>query len=360
MVKRYAAVICLAVVLAGSALVAAAGESRSENEGVNAENSAPIDVWYVTLRNKGDRNTAGAVYGGARGELRTGICALDFIPIPGLKGIVDSAPFYIPEERTKIQDVSEWTEDRFWKGIEAFAKNNLGNIVFYIHGYNVGFEKSCRRAALFQRALNPRHRLVLFSWPADGNVLKYTWDEADLVWSVPRIAQTLQKLVLHVGSDRVDVVAHSLGTRGVVMALSMIACKQQTEPLVNELVLVAPDIDTDNFRDAWPDVRHLARRTTLYVSENDKALRASREAHGYPRLGEAGEHLTVLAGIETIDISPAGTRRFSGHIYHLYHSEVAADLLALLGTGRPAAQRPNLQRTELGGLSYWRLVPQNP
>ncbi len=95
------------------------------------------------------------------------------------------------------------------------------------------------------------------------------------------------------------------------------------------------------------------------ASENDSALRASHEAHGYPRLGEAGEHLTVLAGIETID-DPAGKRRFSGHIYHLYHPPIAEDLQMLLNTGRPAEGRVNLQRARPQGLSYWRLVLNDP
>ena len=78
--------------------------------------------------------------------------------------------------------------------------------------------------------------------------------------------------------------------------------------------------------------------------------------HGYPRLGMAGEHLTVLEGVETIDISLVGTRRFSGHIYHLFNPEVIDDLTQLLHTGEPAAQRPGLETVESNGLPYWRLA----
>ena len=117
--------------------------------------------------------------------------------------------------------------------------------------------------------------------------------------------------------------------------------------------------DKDHFLDAWPQIRPLIRHTTLYASENDKALRASHEAHGYPQLGEAGEHLTVLSGIETIDVSPAGKRRFSGHIYHLYHPVVAADLQMLLNTGRHAEKRANIRRVKHQGVTYWRLDPKD-
>lgn len=319
-----------------------------------------IAVWYATIRNSVAQRSDGEFYGGLRGELRMGICALDFTPIPGLEHIANSAPFFIPEERKELQRIDEFIRDRLWETIDAFTANPSGKIVLYIHGYNVGFEKSCHRAAIFQRSLNPRIRLLLFSWPADGNVLSYTRDEADLVWSVPQIASILQELTLRVGPERLEVVAHSLGARGVVMALSRIACKHARNPLVNELILVAPDIDKDYFFDAWPEIKPLIRRTTLYVSENDRALRVSHAAHGYPRLGEAGQHLTVLAGIETVDVSPAGKRRFSGHIYHLYHPAVVEDLQVLLNTGRPADQRSNLQRVRHRDGSYWRLDPKNP
>jgi esterase/lipase superfamily enzyme len=289
-----------------------------------------------------------------------GICSLTFTQIPALEDIADSAPFYIPDERMQLQHVNEYKPNRFWEEIDAFAHDNDGKIVLDVHGYNVGFEKSCRRAAILQRSLNPHHRLLLFSWPADGNLLSYTRDESDLVWSVPQLAELIQRLALKLGPERLDVVAHSLGTRGVVLALSRMACNPSIIPLINELVLVAADIDRDHFLDAWPKIRPLVRRTTLYASQNDRALQASHEAHGYPRLGEAGEHLTVLTGIETIDVSPAGKRRFSGHIYHLYHPAVAADLQMLLNTGRPADGRVNLQRAKREGVSYWRLDPKDP
>lgn len=359
MVNKRARIFWVVMVVAWASVAMADDGMRSaSSEGQDL--TEHVAVWYVTIRNRETQRSAGDIYGGLRGERHMGICSVTFTQIPALEDIADSAPFYIPDERMELQHVNESTRNRFWEEIDAFARNNDGKIVFYIHGYNVGFEKSCRRAAILQRSLNPRHRLLLFSWPADGNLLSYTRDEADLVWSVPQLADLLQKLAQYVGPERLDVVAHSLGTRGVVMALSRMVCKPSITPLINELILVAPDIDRDHFLDVWPRIRPLVRRTTLYTSENDRALRASHEAHGYPRLGEAGEHLTVLAGIETIDVSPVGKRRFSGHIYHLYHPAVAADLQILLNTGRPADGRANLQRAKHQGVSYWLLEPKDP
>ena len=75
--------------------------------------------------------------------------------------------------------------------------------------------------------------------------------------------------------------------------------------------------------------------------------------HGAPRLGEAGEFLTVAEGMQTIDVSPLGRYQVFGHEYHLFHPRVAADLATLLATGRDASQRPGLRAAQRDGVEYW-------
>jgi esterase/lipase superfamily enzyme len=317
-----------------------------------------IPVRFVTMRNRTDSADVADGFGGVRGSMRGGVCTVAFSPIPALEGVAKAAPFYIPDGRIELTEIREMQVAQLLDEVTALPPGGSGNIVIYIHGYNIGFGKSCRRAATFQRALGLEDRLLLISWPADDNFLKYTWDESDLVWSVPRIAQLLKAITRRTGSEDVDVVAHSLGARGAVMALSRLSCRAPDVPLINELVLVAPDVDTDVFRQELPAVRRLTRRVTIYVSENDKALKLSNDVHGYPRLGEAGEHLSVFKGVETIDLSRVGTRRFSGHLYHLFHPAVIQDLTRLLHTGEPAAERPGLRAAEREGRPYWRMMPE--
>lgn len=321
---------------------------------------AQTAVWFFTLRNKIGGESDNEFYGGMRSKLRSGCFRIDFAPIPGIKEISEAAPFYLPGERITLQGIEEHPEAKVFREIKGFADNQQGNVIIYIHGYNIGFEKGCRQAAVFQRALDERHRVVLFSWPADGDLLKYTRDEADLMWSVPRMAAFFKRLVQLVGPGKVNVVAHSLGARGAVMALISIACTVSDGPFLNELVLMAPDLDSDVFRDIWPEIKQLAQRTTLYVSEKDKALKLSKEVHGYPRLGQAGEYLTVLPGLETIDVSLTVNRRASGHLYHLYTPEVVADLAELLDNGQSAGKRPNMIPARANGIPYWQVKPNTP
>ena len=353
--SKYLTVLLCIIALGGIATEAAATDEPMEHKSNDENPMEQVDVFYLTLRNQTEGKFSTQYYGGQRDQLRAGICSLEFKSIWGLTDIADAMPFYIPDESKKLKEVSEWSEYRFWKEIRAFNKSNEGNIVLYIHGYNIGFEKSCRRAAMFQRSLNLHDRMILFSWPADGNFLKYTYDEADLVWSVPYLINILDGIVKRVGNDKLDVVAHSLGARGVVQALARMACVSPSAALLNELVLVTPDIDAEIFKNDLPILLKAAKRITLYVSENDKALALSHEIHGYPRLGEAGENLTILEGIDTIDISASGKRRLSGHIYHIFNPAVIDDLTVLLETGKPASARPDLQASSWNGIPFWRM-----
>ncbi len=357
----YVVTTLLTTVCCLTTIVIGAEQSSIEQEEmpVMVQKGEEVSVPFVTLRNRSGDTEPANFYGGSRGKLEAGFCTVAFSPIWGLEDIAQSIPFYIPDEKIELVDIKETSLKELGQKIKSRPDRDQGNLILYIHGYNIGFEKSCRRGALLKRALGLEERLLLFSWPADGNMLKYTWDEADLVWSVPHIAKFLEQVVVTTGDANLDVVAHSLGARGIVQALVRLSYRNSRSFILNELVLIAPDIDTDIFRQELDQLKSVVRRITIYVSENDKALRLSSEVHGNPRLGQAGEYLTIFEEVESIDISAIGTRRFSGHIYHLFNPEVIDDLTELLKTGKPAAQRSGLKETQKEGLRYWLLQPRD-
>ncbi len=342
-----------------SAIARGAEQSNLIQREMNAvkHKGEEVSVPFVTLRNRTGDTEPSSYYGGSRGILEAGFCTVMFSPIWGLEDIAETIPFYIPDEKIELVDIEEASLEKLGREIKSLPDKEHGNLVLYIHGYNIDFEKSCRRGALLKRALGLEERLLLFSWPADGNMLKYTWDEADLVWSVPHIARFLEQVISDTGEGKVDVVAHSLGARGIVQALVPLSYRTNDRLILNELVLIAPDIDTDIFRQELNQLKRVVRRITVYVSENDKALKLSQEVHGYPRLGQAGEYLEIFDEVESIDISAISTRRFSGHIYHLFNPEVIDDLTELLKTGKSAARRSRLKAARKEGLQYWVLKP---
>ena len=109
-------------------------------------------------------------------------------------------------------------------------------------------------------------------------------------------------------------------------------------------------------RQLLPRLAPLAGSVTLYASSNDTLLKLSRQLNGYPRLGEAGDYLTVAEGMETIDVSPSGRYQILGHEYFQFHPKVAADLVTLLSIGAKAAERSALRSRTRDGLFYWEFV----
>ena len=330
------------------------GTKKIASASARTEDGLLRTVPFITLRNRTGSNDATEYFGNERNGVHAGYCDLSRTPLEALKLIAEKAPFYIPDDIVELDTVRELSMEEFWRNLEGTMDGRRP--VLYTHGYYISFERGCKRASLFQDSLGLTGRFLLFSWPSDGAILNYTRDESDLYWSVTPLAETLTGMIGRFGAGNFDIAAHSLGTRAVVLALAQIANeKHGNTPLVNQLVLLAPDIDAGVFRQHLTRIRPLVRQITIYVSGNDTPLAVSRQLHGYPRLGESGSHLENLTGVDVIDVSEIPVRYPSGHLYHLYHDVVAGDLVQLLDGDKPAAQRSNLKRT---GENHWLLQPE--
>lgn len=342
------AVTCLVLQLPG-------GGAFAQTAGATGQAASPIRVPYLTLRDVTGADDPASFFGSGRDQLRAGICEVESVHYESINSLARGLPFYVPDTRLGLNSISSLPLTTFWDDVDQLNGQPCRNVVLYLHGYNIGFAKGCQRAARLQQGVGLDGRLVLFSWPSDGNVLNYARDEADLYWSVPVIEQTVAAMVARYGEGRVDLVAHSMGARGLMLALSRLAASSADGPLIEQLVLVAPDIDSAIFGQELPALRRLVRRLTLYVSANDRALSLSENLHGYPRLGQLGPHLAGLEGIDIIDVSEAGRPEPTGHLYHLYNDVVHADIARLLSTGEAVAERPGMQTAGSGGLRLWRL-----
>ena len=175
---------------------------------------------------------------------------------------------------------------------------------------------------------------------------------------MPLLRWTLETLTDRLGAERVHVLAHSMGSRGVIQALDSWRATGQEGPLIGRLVLLAPDLDTQSFVERLPTLAPLAESISLYVSDTDTPLKLSHQLNGSPRLGQAGEYLTVAEGMETIDVTSAGRYQYLGHEYFYFHPRVGADLVELVTTGRSAAERSRLRARRLGDRVYWEVKPQ--
>ena len=199
---------------------------------------------------------------------------------------------------------------------------------------------------------------VFYSWPADQYfLLTYGKDASSVGWSAPHLKEFLLDLVHHTDAQAINLVAHSMGNRALTTALREIDLQLHDEArLFNQVVLAAPDIDADDFRDnIAPAIQRTAKQVTLYASSNDIALGASRWLHRKPRAGDTSRGLVVVPGIHTIDVSNINGGPW-GHSYYGGSDPVLRDLHLLL-TSLPPERRTWLKMNELDGQTYWAFKP---
>ncbi|MEZ4267479.1 MAG: alpha/beta hydrolase [Myxococcota bacterium] len=303
------------------------------------------------------------VYGGERGELVTGIVDVT-IPPGHVIGQIE-APSLVtleitddPELHIVLQSIVEMPQDDFYAALrERVAKSEDPSAFIFIHGYSTTFEEAAQRTAQIAYDLDFSGAPMMFSWPSQGNKLGYSIDEANAEWAVGHMKQFLERVAAEVGPGTVHLLAHSMGNRVLTKALQLMPATPGAPPRFNEVMLAAPDIDASTFKDQIaPAILGAGKRVTLYASANDEALSLSKKVHGYPRAGDAGEGLVVVAGVDTVDASRVETS-LTGHSYFGDNRTVLDDIFRLVRLGMPVDRRPALQARDLKGARYWEFVP---
>jgi esterase/lipase superfamily enzyme len=147
------------------------------------------------------------------------------------------------------------------------------------------------------------------------------------------------------------------------MALRAGAEPDETEDAFRfgQIVMAAPDVDAGAFRNRYaPLAARMGRRVTMYASSNDRALKESVRIHGYDRAGLSGEHLVVVPGLDTIDVSAIDTSLI-GHSYYGDNPQMIRDLRTLIDENAPAEARRWLRRMLYrADTHYWTFLQEPP
>lgn len=249
---------------------------------------------------------------------------------------------------------------RFYELLRArVAASPRKELFVFVHGFNVTFEDAARRTAQIQKDLDYQGAPIFFSWPAhDKFILTYKADEANVSWSAAHLKKFLLDVTRESQAQSISLIAHSMGNRALTAALKELQLELRDQSrLFNQVILAAPDIDADEFRESIaPGMLRTANRFTLYASARDEALAASQLVHRGPRAGDAGRGLVVLSGIDTIDVTQIDTSAF-GHTYYGSSDPVLRDLGLVLTRAVPPEQRVWLAAAELDGRPYWIFQP---
>jgi esterase/lipase superfamily enzyme len=322
-----------------------------------------VKVFYGTNRSRSGSDRASDFYGTGRGELELGYVEVS-IPKTHKYGQLESESWMsvlVGEEAKKrkyvlLQSVRPLDHDVFYDNLRDAIDGAKSNDVFlFVHGYNVAFTKAARRAAQLAYDLDFDGTPMMYSWPSQASTAAYTVDEAVVRPSGRKLAKLLDGVVAQTGAERIHLIAHSMGNRALLEALQAYAVKNGQEASRNtfdQIVFTAPDVDRDYFIDVMDSLGGIARRTTLYASENDVALKSSRILHGAPRAGLAGDALVVLPGIDTIDMSGVEAD-ILGHSYFAANEGAIYDLFRLFWLGDAPPDRCGMNQQQLAGLGFW-------
>lgn len=212
------------------------------------------------------------------------------------------------------------------------------SVLLFVHGYNQTFNTALMRSAQLATDTQWTCASAAFSWSSEGKYDRYAADIERSGYAVPVLIDVLR--ALDAAGLEVNVVAHSMGARVTMTALASL-CAHRPARLVNELLLVSPDVsaehDNDDFGHLLTHSAPCLRRTTVYASQNDLLLITSEGIHGgIPRAGRVPDKdLQYVEGpyglTDVIDASPAPGDPF-GHGYFALSYEMMDDMmLALAG-----------------------------
>jgi esterase/lipase superfamily enzyme len=325
-----------------------------------------IPVFYGTDRASTDDPDPQNRYSGSRGSLGFGVARVS-IPVDKPVGELPGPSWWRlefrpdPSKHVVLLDVRSLAWDDFAGELRgSLASVGEMDALVFIHGYNVGFADAARRAAQIAFDLKFPGRTLLYSWASAGDAHKYTVDEATVEWSTPHFEHFLRLALTEIGARAVHVIAHSMGNRAMVRALEHFDASSlpQGAATLRQIILAAPDVDSDTFRQLAGAFNRSAERVTLYASSTDLALKVSKTVHGYPRAGDAGGALVIVDGVDTIDATNVDTSLLGlGHSYFGSKRSILNDMFNLITQGQAPDLRFDLEAAPADRGKYWLYRP---
>lgn len=162
----------------------------------------------------------------------------------------------------------------------AAGARGCSKVLLIAQGFNLTFRIALLHGAQVAMDAQWPCPVLVFDWSSEGRFDRYAADIERSGYSVPALIGLLQ--ALQAAGLETEVLAHSLGAR-IAMAAVGAACSKP-EPMVGEMIVVAADVsaeaDNDDFGQLLKRDAPCTRRITVYASDNDVALMASRSAHG--------------------------------------------------------------------------------
>ena len=319
-------------------------------------------VWYGTNRRPISADSAGIKYGAERdSRVHLGYCDVTIPKYHTIGSVGDPwwrrFPLFWHNNRLAVQRRYELLEDRYWQELRDLLQSLADEdrvLLLFVHGFNVTFDQAAIRAAQLGADLSIGGVTAFFSWPSKGQLKGYAADVGAVEASEAALGEFIVQMVRRNELTRAHLIAHSMGNRGLVRALSdMVNRLSGSLPVsLQQIFLAAPDVDVNLFTRLATVYPTISTRTTMYVSDKDKALWSSGVIHDFPRAGYVPP-ITTVNGIDTVHVS-AIDLTFLGHGYIAEARPVLQDIHGLIQADTPPDRRFGLERMTASPV-YWRI-----
>jgi esterase/lipase superfamily enzyme len=179
---------------------------------------------------------------------------------------------------------------RFAAALAAVAKETRrSKALIFVHGFNNRFDDAVYRLAQIVQDTGAPVVPILFSWPSLGVVGlgAYAYDRESASQSRDSLEQLIDTVALSPQVKEVTVLCHSMGCLLALDALQSRALRAGSiGAKVKNVLLVAPDVDANAFREQMRQMGTSRPRFALFLSQDDRALRISSSiSGGATRLG---------------------------------------------------------------------------
>jgi esterase/lipase superfamily enzyme len=261
-----------------------------------------------------------------------------------------------------IQGTRLLSVDAFYSQIrqaleDAASETPGAQALVFLHGFNVTFEEAAIRAAQVGFDLKVPGPTAFFSWPSLGSPTPgaYRADEKSIVASEAAITDFLVEFAQKSGATNINLIAHSMGNRGLLSALQRIAADAGKRGKVkfNQIFLAAPDVSRSHFLEVAKVYSQFSKRTTLYTSNGDLPVYLSTIINQNPRAGYFKPY-TITPGVDTIAV-PDFDIDMLGHSYFAQAEALLYDIRSLiLGDAVPGA-RIRTSKAADEGIDFWEL-----
>jgi esterase/lipase superfamily enzyme len=322
-----------------------------------------VDILYGTDRKINQkRSSLEKYYSGERGKLQYGVAQVS-IPKEHKLGAMERPGFWQSEKIGKHVMITKLEKIDGEKFV-SFLKSKLSHvkekdILIFIHGFNVTFANAIRRTAQISYDLKFKGVPMAYSWPSQGEVSEYMHDESSVQYTVPHLVSFLKKVIDNKGDAHIHIIGHSMGTRALTNALKEISYIYSGEHVFKNIILAAPDIDKDVFKESlYPYIIKTTDQITLYASSDDSALKLSMTLHGGERIGQGGDNIFVFKGLDTIDATGIDTSLL-GHSYFAEKEVLVKDIKDVIQKSLPPAKRKSLIEKIKAKLIYWKFIFEN-